>query len=87
MIEEHWIDLICYSIHFTNNSGSSFCRSIALPNNFPEDKISTFFKNHFEGHDIKIIDISEINDVWLSKHAHSPFMRQSSECDELKWNL
>lgn len=84
MIEENWIDCVCYSIYFKNSTGRSFYRYIGLPLSFPEANIDTFFQDHFKGQDITIIDIKEMNDMWVSKHEYSPFMENISVCDELK---
>lgn len=73
MIEENWIDCICYSIYFKNNKKNSFYRSVALPMDFPKDKIEVFFKEHFKGHEITIIEIMEMNDIWLSRKNYSSF--------------
>lgn len=77
MIEKNWHDLVCYNIHFKNNEGINFYRNIVLPINFPEEKIPIFFKKHFAENPIIIVDVSEMHDIWISKHAYSPFMEDT----------
>lgn len=48
MIEENWLDAICYSIHFKNIDGHTFLRTVAVPFEFLEEDLKTFFYNHFK---------------------------------------
>lgn len=67
MIEENWLDAICYSIHFKNIDGHTFLRTVAVPFEFLEEDLKTFFYNHFKQQSLEIISIDEMGDVWLSK--------------------
>lgn len=84
MIEENWIDCICYCICFENNKGNGFYRYVALPMDFPKDKIEVFFKEHFKRHEITISEIIEVNDMWLSRKNYSCFTEKKNVFDELK---
>lgn len=86
MVEENWIDCICYSINFINSNGNRFERYIVLPINFPKDNIESFFKNDFKGHEITIIDITEMNDIWLSRHYYSSFVESDNFYNNIKIN-
>lgn len=74
MIEENWLDAICYSIYFKSLDGRTFLRAVAVPCDFLEDDLKTFFYNHFKQESLEIISIDEISDIWLSKKNYEEFI-------------
>lgn len=74
MIEENWLDAICYNIYFKNLDGRTFLRTVAVPYDFLEDDLKNFFYNHFKKESLEIISIDEISDIWLSRKNYEQSM-------------
>ncbi|WP_413518170.1 hypothetical protein [Carnobacterium maltaromaticum] len=72
MVDEKWIDLICYSISFIDLTikDKKFERIIAVPLEFQTDKLSEFFLRHFEDKNLVVLNIQEVTDAWLSRDAY-----------------